>query len=73
MLARMFLSSSQMDQLKQGQQLMVRVSEKNYTGNIKTLGMEPIKIKDESVYPVDVIFSIKELMRAGTPALVSLP
>ena len=73
MLARMFLSSSQMDQLKQGQQLTVRVSDNNYTGNIKTLGMEPIKIKDESVYPVDVIFSIKDPMRAGTPALVSLP
>ena len=73
MLARMFLTSSQMDQLKQGQQLMVRVSEKNYTGNIKTLGLEPVKVKDESVYPVDVLFPISNPLRAGTPALVMLP
>jgi RND family efflux transporter MFP subunit len=73
MLARMFLSSSQADKLQSGQQLTVRVAEKNYTGNIKTIGLEPMKIKEESVYPVDVLFQVKEPLRAGTPAQVALP
>jgi len=73
MIARMFLSSSQAGQLKSGQQLIVRIADKDYTGNIKTLGLEPIKIKDESVYPVDVLISSKDPFRAGAPALVRLP
>lgn len=73
MIARMHIPSPQMDTLKTGQTVTVSVSGKNYTGKIKTLGLEPIKIKEEWVYPVDVIFSCQETLRAGAPAMVKLP
>ena len=73
MIARMHLPSSQLDQLKSGQPLPLTVGSANYTGKIKTLGMEPVKIKEEWLYPVDVLFSVKEKLRAGTPALVKIP
>jgi RND family efflux transporter MFP subunit len=73
MIARMLLSHTQMDKLKTGQAVSVSSGEKNYSGKIKTLGLEPVKIKDESVYPVDVIFSVSEQLRAGTAAIVKLP
>lgn len=73
MIARMHLSSPQIDKLKTGQTVTVSVAGINYTGKIKTLGLEPIKIKEESIYPVDVVFPNKEPLRAGTPALVKLP
>ena len=73
MIARTLLSSTQMDQLKTGQKLTVNVAGTTYAGKIKSLGMEPVSIKDEWVYPVDVIFASRESLRAGTPALVKLP
>jgi RND family efflux transporter MFP subunit len=73
MIARMHLSSPQIDKLKTGQTVTVSIAGISYTGKIKTLGLEPIKIKKEWVYPVDVVFPSKEPLRAGTPALVKLP
>ena len=73
MIARMHLSSHQMDNLKTGQTVTVSVAGINYTGKIKTLGLEPIKIKEEWVYPVDAVFPSKEPLRVETPALVKLP
>jgi RND family efflux transporter MFP subunit len=73
MIARMHLAPTQMDKLKTGQAVTVSVAGINYTGKIKTLGLEPIKIKDEWMYPVDVVFPNKEPLRAGAPALVKLP
>jgi RND family efflux transporter MFP subunit len=73
MIARTLLSSQQLDQLKTGQKLTVKVAGTTYPGKIKSLGMEPVSIKDEWVYPVDVIFASRGSLRAGTPALVKLP
>lgn len=73
MIARMYLASPQMDKLRTGQTLTVNIAGKNHAGKIRTLGLEPIKIKEESVYPVDVVFPSKESLRAGTTALVELP
>ncbi len=73
MIARMYLASPQIDNLKVGQTVTVSVAATNYTGKIKTLGVEPIRIKEESVYPVDVVFPSKQPLRAGAPALVKLP
>lgn len=72
MVARMYLAPPQMDKLKTGQALTVSVGGNSYAGKIKTLGLEPIRIKEETLYAVDVLFSAKEL-RAGAPALVKLP
>jgi RND family efflux transporter MFP subunit len=73
MIARMHLTTPQIDKLKIGQTVSVRAAGISYTGKIKTLGLEPSIAKDESVYPVDVIFPSKEPLRAGTQALVILP
>jgi RND family efflux transporter MFP subunit len=73
MIARMNLPTSQMNNLKTGQTLTLSVAGTIYTGKIKTLGLEPIKIKEESVYPVDVVFPSKVPLRAGVPAQVKLP
>jgi RND family efflux transporter MFP subunit len=73
MIARVLLSSPQMDKLKTGQTLTVGVAGINHTGKIKTLGLEPIKIKEEWLYPVDVVFPTKEPLRAGAPAQLTLP
>jgi RND family efflux transporter MFP subunit len=73
MIARMHLSSPHMDKLTTGQKVTVSIAGTNYPGKIKTLGLEPIKIKEEWVYPVDVVFPSKEPLRAGSPALVKLP
>jgi RND family efflux transporter MFP subunit len=73
MIARALLSSPQMDKLKTGQTLTVSVAGVNHTGKIKTLGLEPIKIKEEWFYPVDVVFPTKEPLRAGAPAQLTLP
>ena len=73
MIARVLLSSAQMDQLKTGQTLTVSVAGINHTGKIKTLGLEPIKINEGWAYPVDVLFPSKEPLRAGAPAQLTLP
>jgi len=73
MIARMHLSSPLIDNLRTGQTVVVSVAGINHAGKIKTLGLEPIKIKEEWVYPVDVIFPSQEALRAGAPALVKLP
>jgi RND family efflux transporter MFP subunit len=73
MIARIYLLSPQMDNLKTGQTVTVSVAGISYTGKIKTLGLEPIKINEVSVYPVDVVFPSKQPLRAGAPALVQLP
>ena len=73
MIARMQLTPPQIDKLKTGQTITVSVAGISYAGKIKTLGLEPVKIKEEWVYPVDVVFPSKEPLRAGAPALVKLP
>lgn len=73
MLARMHLSAAQTEKLKIGQDVTVVTGGKSYSGKIKALGLEPVKLKDESGYPVDVSFSSKEQLRAGVAAVVKLP
>lgn len=73
MIARMHLSSPQIDKLKTGQTVSVSIAGISYTGKIKTLGLEPINTKEGAVYPVDVVFPSKETLRSGEPALVKLP
>lgn len=73
MLARMHLPSAQMDKLKTGQAVSVIVGGVSYSGKIRTLGLEPVKMKEELLYPVDVAFGGREPLRAGAPALVKLP
>jgi RND family efflux transporter MFP subunit len=73
MIARAYLPYSQVDNFKTGQALAVSVAGTNYEGKIKTIGMEPIKVNDDWVYPVDAVFPSKDTLRAGAPALLKLP
>ncbi|TCV89101.1 efflux RND transporter periplasmic adaptor subunit [Sulfurirhabdus autotrophica] len=74
MLAESKLSGAQIEKLKVGQSVTVSVGNQRFSGKVKLLGLEPVKIKDESaVYPVGVVFPITEQLRAGTSATVNFP
>jgi len=73
MLARLYLTAAQIEKLQVGQAVTVIAGGQSYTGKIKALGMEPVKLKDEAGYQLDVSFSSKEQLRAGVAAVVKLP
>lgn len=73
MLARFYLPATQIEKLKAGQTVSVQVGSESVAGKIKTLAWEPIKIKEEMLYQVDVSLVTGSPVRAGTPALVRLP
>lgn len=73
MLARLYLPAAQLEKLKVGQTVSVTSGGQSYTGNIKSLGLEPSKREGESSYQVDVTFSSKEQLRAGAAAVVKFP
>ena len=73
MIARAKASLAQVEKLKVGDTLSVEVNKQSYSGKIKTLGLEPIGEKGDIGYPVDVLIAVKEVLRAGTPAVVKLP
>lgn len=73
MLARLYLTATQIEKLQVGQAVTVIAGGQSYPGKIKALGMEPVKLKDEAGYQLDVVFSSKEQLRAGVAAVVKLP
>jgi multidrug resistance efflux pump len=73
MLAHFKLYDTQIGQFKPGQAVTVEANGQSYQGKISVIGLEPLPGKDEAVYPVDVVFYPKALMRAGTPVKVRLP
>ena len=73
MIARAKVTLAQVEKLKVGDAVSVEVNKQNYRGRVKTLGLEPIGEKGDIGYPVDVLFAVKEILRAGTPAMLKLP
>lgn len=73
MIARAHVTLAQVEKLKAGDPVLVGVGSQSYNGKIKSLGMEPVADKTGSGYAVDVLFPVKELLRAGTPATLRLP
>lgn len=73
MLARAKVSLAQIEKLKVGDAATVEVNRQSYSGKIQTLGLEPVGEKGDMGYPVDVLFAVKDVLRAGTPATVKLP
>lgn len=73
MLARTQLPAAQIVSLKAGQAVTVLVGGQNYAGKVKAVGLEPIMLKNEAVYQLDVVFPSTEQLRAGTAAAVKLP
>lgn len=73
MLARLYLSAAQIEKLQIGQAVTVVAGGQSHAGKVKTLGMEPVKLKDETGYQLDVSFSSREQLRAGVAVVVKLP
>lgn len=73
MLARVRLDDEQLSRLKMGQEMDVVAGGRTYAGKVKTIGLEPVHDKGEVTYPVDIVFPIQTLLRAGMPATVKLP
>lgn len=73
MVARTKLSLAQVEKLKLGESVSVEVNKQSYSGKLKTLGLEPVGEKGDMGYPVEVLFPVKEVLRAGTPATIKLP
>jgi len=73
MLARMHLTTAQIEKLKIGQVVAVVTGGQSYQGKIKALGLEPSKGNGDSLYVVEVLFSSSEQLRAGTTAVVKFP
>lgn len=73
MIARAKVSLVQVEKMKMGDAVTVQVNQQSYSGKIKTLGLEPVGEKNDAGYVLDVLFAVKETLRAGTPAVVKLP
>lgn len=73
MIARAKVSLAQVEKMKVGDAVTVQVNQQSYSGKIKTLGLEPVGEKNEAGYLLDVLFAVKDILRAGTPAVVKLP
>lgn len=73
MLAQMHLTAAKIEKLKVGQAVTVATGGQSYPGKVKALGLEPGKYEGGAAYPVDVLFSSREQLRAGVAAVVKLP
>lgn len=73
MLARARVSEEQIARFKVGQAVTVTVAGKDYAGRIETLGLEPAPDHGKVAYPVDVVFPVREQLRAGMSATLKLP
>lgn len=73
MLARLYLPVVQIEKLKVGQAVNVSSGGLTYAGKIRSLGLEPVMLKDEASYQLEVSFSSREQLRAGVTAVVKLP
>ena len=73
MIGRAKVSLAQVEKMKVGETVTVQVGQQTYSGKVKTLGLEPVGEKDEAGYLLDVLFTVKDVLRAGTPAVLKLP
>lgn len=73
MMARAKLSLAQVEKIKAGDAVTVQVGQQSFNGKVKTLGLEPVGERNDAGYLLDVLFAVKEMMRAGTPAVLKLP
>jgi RND family efflux transporter MFP subunit len=73
MTARFRVSADRIGGLKAGQAVTVVIGKQDYPATLKNLGLEPVKDKDGAAYEADAVFAVKELLRAGMAATVTLP
>lgn len=73
MQARAKLDANQLGKVRAGQAVTVSVSGKSYPGRVKAVGMEPVAAPGGMFYPLDVVFPVREPLRAGMAATLKLP
>jgi RND family efflux transporter MFP subunit len=76
MVVRAPVERQQMDRLKLGDTVTVKVGAQHYEGTVTQLGMEPVETTSQPArYPVDVSFRVAagHALRAGQPATLMLP
>jgi RND family efflux transporter MFP subunit len=73
MQAQAKLDASQLGKVRPGQAVTVSVAGKTYPGRIKGVGMEPVAATEGTFYPLDVVFPVREPLRAGMAATLKLP
>lgn len=73
MIARTKVSLTQVEKMKVGDTVTVQVNQKSYSGRVKTLGLEPGGEKNEAGYLLDVLITVKDVLRAGIPSTLKLP
>ena len=66
------MNLAQIEKIKDGESVSVQAAGQTYTGKVQTLGLEPVGEKDEAGYLLDVLFPVKGILRAGTPAVLKL-
>ena len=75
MVARARISDEQATRLRPGQAVTVVVGGVRYPGKVRSLGLEPVagSKPDAPHYPLDVVFTPRDVLRAGAAASVLLP
>ncbi|MEJ2344341.1 MAG: efflux RND transporter periplasmic adaptor subunit [Gammaproteobacteria bacterium] len=75
MVARAAVELQQIDRLKPGEAVTVRVGGRDYKGTVAQLGMEPVEATGQPpLYAVEVSFPVAaDMLRAGQPATLMLP
>lgn len=73
MAARFRVPADRIGGFKPGQPAAVKVARQEYPATLRSLGLEPVKDKDGSAYEAEAVFAVKDLLRAGTAAVVKLP
>lgn len=72
MIARAKVSLAQVEKMKAGEEVSVQVGQQTYSAKVQTLGLEPVGEKEDAGYVLDVLFPVKGVLRAGTPAVLKL-
>ena len=73
MAARFRLPADRVGLLKSGQAVTVIIGKQEYPAILKALSLEPVTGKDGPAYQADAVFTVQELLRAGTAGVVRLP
>lgn len=72
--ARALVPESQLGRFSIGKKVEVKVAGVDYTGTVRSIGMEKVSSEKEISYPVDVVFNVsRPLLRAGQKAEIDLP
>lgn len=73
MVAKFAASVDQANALRRNQSVTVIANGKSYPGRIARVGWEPLAANGPAAYPLEAVFPVSPLLRAGSPAKVIVP